>query len=175
MGACLKSKTSALSPLAKLREWDRGRAESPQSLRAKRSNLSPAPPSHDLGGFVASLLANAGSACFGKVPADTSAVAAVLYALPHPPPCPVLSRRQTGVPAFARISRTKPSFTSLALTLLTARRVRLQVLHLLDFDQRADKILRMQEEHRLAVRADFRLAVAEHARALRFEPVRARR
>src|SRR5438309_5507461 len=36
---------------------------------------------------------------------------------------------------------------------------------LLDFDQRAGKILRMQEQHGLAVRADFRFAVAEHARA----------
>jgi len=33
---------------------------------------------------------------------------------------PVSSRRQIGVPGFARISRAKPSFTSLALTLLAA-------------------------------------------------------
>src|SRR5208283_833834 len=37
---------------------------------------------------------------------------------------------------------------------------------LLEFDERAAKILGMQEQHRLAMRADLRLAVAEHARAL---------
>ena len=36
---------------------------------------------------------------------------------------------------------------------------------LLDLDQRADEVLGMQEQHRLAVRADLRLAVAEHPRA----------
>src|SRR5208283_153831 len=42
---------------------------------------------------------------------------------------------------------------------------------LLEFDERAAEILRMQEQHRLAMRADLRLAVAEHARALGFELV----
>src|SRR5262245_64990921 len=42
---------------------------------------------------------------------------------------------------------------------------------LFDLDQRAAKILRVQEQHRLAVGADLRLAVAEHARALRLEPL----
>src|SRR6476619_4241923 len=42
---------------------------------------------------------------------------------------------------------------------------------LLDLDQRTEKVLRMQEQHRLAVRADLRIAVAKHARALRFQPV----
>src|SRR5664280_1046259 len=44
-------------------------------------------------------------------------------------------------------------------------------LRLLEFDQSAAKILRMQEQHRLAVGADLRLAVAEHARALRLQGV----
>src|SRR4051812_29572349 len=34
---------------------------------------------------------------------------------------------------------------------------------LLQFDQRAEKILGVQEQHRLAVRADFWIAVAEYA------------
>src|ERR1041385_2670542 len=42
---------------------------------------------------------------------------------------------------------------------------------LLDLDERAGKILWMQEQHRLAVRADFRLAVAEHPCALLDQPV----
>ena len=42
---------------------------------------------------------------------------------------------------------------------------------LLKFDQRAAEILRMQKQHRLAMRADLRLAVAEHARALRLQGV----
>src|SRR5262249_32753097 len=37
-------------------------------------------------------------------------------------------------------------------------------LALFDFDQRAGKILRVQEQHRLAVRADLGHAVAEHPR-----------
>ena len=36
---------------------------------------------------------------------------------------------------------------------------------LLELDQRAAEILGMQEQHRLAVRADLRLAFAKHARA----------
>src|SRR5215470_9659042 len=36
---------------------------------------------------------------------------------------------------------------------------------LFDLDQRAGKILGMEEQHRLAMRADLRLAVTEHARA----------
>src|SRR3984957_12877709 len=35
-------------------------------------------------------------------------------------PCPASSRRQIGAPGFASISQAKPSFTSLALTLLRA-------------------------------------------------------
>ena len=42
---------------------------------------------------------------------------------------------------------------------------------LFNLDQRAAKILRVQEQDRLAVGADLRLAVAEHACALRLEPV----
>ena len=42
---------------------------------------------------------------------------------------------------------------------------------LLDLDQGAAEILGVQEQHRLAVGADLRLAVAEHARALGLEPV----
>src|SRR5919206_2938476 len=37
---------------------------------------------------------------------------------------------------------------------------------LLELDQRAAEVLRVQEEHRLAVRADLRLAVAQDPRAL---------
>src|SRR5665213_257947 len=42
---------------------------------------------------------------------------------------------------------------------------------LLQFDQRSAEILRVQEHDRLAMRADFRLAVAEHARALALQRV----
>ena len=42
---------------------------------------------------------------------------------------------------------------------------------LLQLDQRAVEILGMQEQHRLAVRADLGLAVAEHARARGLELV----
>ena len=41
---------------------------------------------------------------------------------------------------------------------------------LLELDQRAAEILRVQEQHRLAVGADLRLAATEHARAAR-QPV----
>ena len=46
---------------------------------------------------------------------------------------------------------------------------------LFELDQRAAEILRVQEQHRLAVGADLRLAVAEHARALRLQASRAAR
>src|SRR6202044_500222 len=42
---------------------------------------------------------------------------------------------------------------------------------LLDLDQRAGEILRVQKQHRLAVRADFRVPIPEHARALGLELV----
>src|SRR5437763_1631858 len=42
---------------------------------------------------------------------------------------------------------------------------------LLELDQRAAEILRVQEQDRLAVGADLRFAVAEDARALVLEPV----
>src|SRR2546422_4434805 len=38
-------------------------------------------------------------------------------------------------------------------------------------DQGAAKVLRVQEQHRLAMGADLRIAVAEHARALGFQLV----
>ena len=37
---------------------------------------------------------------------------------------------------------------------------------LFDLDQGAGKVLGVEEQHRLAVRADLRLAVAQHPRAL---------
>ena len=40
-----------------------------------------------------------------------------------------------------------------------------RALYLFQFDQRSLKILRVQEQHRLAVRADFRLPIAQDARA----------
>jgi len=43
--------------------------------------------------------------------------------------------------------------------------------HLLDFDQRALKILGVQEQHRLAVGADLRLAIADDASARRFQAI----
>ena len=42
---------------------------------------------------------------------------------------------------------------------------------LFELDQRAGKVLRMQEQHRLAVRADLRLAIAQHPGAGRFERI----
>ncbi len=47
----------------------------------------------------------------------------------------------------------------------------MKALRLLDFDQRAGEVLRMKEHHRLAMRADLRLAVAQHTGALRLETV----
>src|SRR5262245_3645967 len=44
-------------------------------------------------------------------------------------------------------------------------------LRLLEFNQRPAKILGVQEQHRLAVRADLGFALPQHARALRDEPV----
>src|SRR5713101_6234481 len=44
-------------------------------------------------------------------------------------------------------------------------------LRMLELDQGAAKILRMQEQNRLAVRAHLGLAVAQHARALRLERI----
>src|SRR5689334_19071529 len=41
--------------------------------------------------------------------------------------------------------------------------------NLLELGQRAAEIFRMQEQHRLAVRSDLRVAVADHTRALRLE------
>ena len=46
---------------------------------------------------------------------------------------------------------------------------------LLELDQRAAEVLGVQEQHRLVVGADLRLAVAEHARALAPSAGRARR
>src|SRR5262249_44300857 len=46
-----------------------------------------------------------------------------------------------------------------------------RLLCLLEFHERPAEILGMQEQHGLAVRAGPRLAVAEHARALRLERV----
>src|SRR5271154_3982723 len=43
--------------------------------------------------------------------------------------------------------------------------------HLLDLDQRAGEVFRVEEQDRLAVGADFRVPVAEHARALGLELV----
>src|SRR5208282_1555125 len=43
--------------------------------------------------------------------------------------------------------------------------------HLLDLDQRAGEVFRVQEQDRLAMGADLRLAVAEHPRALGLELV----
>src|SRR5580704_1045563 len=42
---------------------------------------------------------------------------------------------------------------------------------LFEFDQRAGKILRMQEQHRLAMGADFRFAIAQHPCPGRFERI----
>ena len=42
---------------------------------------------------------------------------------------------------------------------------------MLEFHQRAAEILRVQEQHRLAVGADLRLTVAQHARPLRLQGV----
>ena len=44
-------------------------------------------------------------------------------------------------------------------------------LRLLQLDERAAEVLRMQEQHGLAMRANLRLATAQHARALGHEPV----
>src|SRR5262245_64558482 len=48
---------------------------------------------------------------------------------------------------------------------------RLMPSGLLDLDQRAAEVLRMEEQHRPAVRADFRLPIAKHARARSLEAI----
>ena len=48
------------------------------------------------------------------------------------------------------------------------RRSRQQQSDLLKLNQRAAKILGMQKQHRLAVRADTRLSIPQHAGAARF-------
>src|SRR5262245_58358036 len=47
----------------------------------------------------------------------------------------------------------------------------LPALRLFELGQRAEKILGVEEQHRLAVRADLRVAVAENAGTLRLELV----
>src|SRR5712675_1628968 len=74
---------------------------------------------------------------------------------------PGLLFQDTGVPGLQRtVSRCAAPGTRRASN-----------LRLLDLDQRAAKVLRVQEQHRLTVGADLRIAVAEDARAFRLELV----
>ena len=54
---------------------------------------------------------------------------------------------------------------------LRGSRATVVLLRLFQLDQRAVEILRVEEQHRLAMRADLGIAVAEHAGASRHQPV----
>src|SRR6185369_17165380 len=70
-----------------------------------------------------------------------------------------------------RWPRTRLSVLAHDLFEKPATSFRDHALGLLKFDQRSEKVLRMQEQYRLAMCADFRLAIAEHASARRLELV----